>query len=92
MRNTILAFGLLFLSCTSCATNPPTPDPVIGPDAYGAACANLAAIGCPEGQRENCVSVMQRAQEARLTDLRPTCLAAAANAAAARACGTVRCQ
>jgi hypothetical protein len=89
MRSFILA---LTIALTSCATPSPTPDPPPGPDIYGAACANLAAVGCPEGSRDNCAEVMQQAQEAHLTDLHPTCLAAAKTQDAARACGSVRCR
>jgi hypothetical protein len=83
MRTLLLA---VVLGAASCATVPPIPTSL-----YGEACANLNALGCPEGAKANCAAVMQTAQEAHLTDLRPSCLAAAKTQDEARACGSVTC-
>ena len=67
--------------------------PTAGGDC-AAACANLAALGCPEGapkSGQSCVEVCNHAQSSHLTDLKPACLAAAKTAADARACKTVKC-
>jgi len=81
---------LLWLSY-GCASPQPVPTPQPDPAIYQAACDQLATIGCPEGAMPNCAAVLQSAQEAHLTNLRPTCLAAAQSQDAARACGT-RCR
>jgi hypothetical protein len=90
MRTTILAIAIALAACVT--PGPVPPDPTPSPDVYARACAKLAAIGCPEGARESCARVMQDAQEARATDLRPECLAKADSIEAARACGSVRCR
>jgi len=92
MRVLLVAAFVSFLACVTPAPLPPPPGP--SPDVYASACANLAAIGCPEGARPNCARVMQDAQEAHLTDLHPECLAGLAKTASkeeARACESVRC-
>jgi hypothetical protein len=58
---------------------------------YAKACSNLAKLGCEEGQRSNCVSVMRQGQVNRMADFKPQCLATAKTKADARACKTVKC-
>jgi hypothetical protein len=93
MCNYVIAIAALLVS--SCSTVAPSPDPtpVPGPGGgiYEEACANLAAQGCSEGLDATCAATMRSAQEKKLTDLRPECLAQAASAADVRACGTVEC-
>lgn len=71
---------------------PPVPAPDAAPSIYQASCANLAKLGCPEGLAANCAAVFEQAQTARMADLKPACLTAATTQAAARGCGSVRCQ
>jgi len=75
---------------------PPGPGPT-NPDAavvnvVRIACANLAALQCPEGLRLDCELVAQKALNTGITDLKLECLAAAKTADEARACGTVTCR
>jgi hypothetical protein len=56
------------------------------------ACANLAALQCPEGLRADCISVTQKAIDLHTTDLKLGCLVAAKTVEAVRACGTVLCR
>jgi hypothetical protein len=76
---------------------PPSPEidaapPVeAGTSPCALACANLAAIGCKEGLAPSCTTACEHAQEARITDLHPACLAAAKTKASARACRSVAC-
>jgi hypothetical protein len=80
---------------------PPGPGPAIpdgGPatDAVvekvaQAACANLARRGCPEGLRDNCEVVVQKAIDTQVANLRLECLIGAKTQEAVRACGTVSC-
>lgn len=57
-----------------------------------AGCAQLANLGCPEGNDVQCVRVCTNAQTAHWgLDLKPTCWSSATTAAAVRACGTVAC-
>lgn len=96
MRNVFYFLGALSITmCTlvafcGCATITPVP-PAPPPEIYATACANLAKLGCPEGVDEACAATMQKAQEARLVDLKPACLAGAASVEAARSCGSVTC-
>ncbi|MCL2726675.1 MAG: hypothetical protein FWD69_19825 [Polyangiaceae bacterium] len=55
------------------------------------ACANLRRLGCAEGNDDSCVVTIEHVQSARITDLRPDCLAAATTKAEARACKSVQC-
>ena len=62
------------------------PAPVL--DAYGRACANLAALGCADGVAPSCPRVLARTDAARLVrGLDVACLATATTRAGARACG-----
>lgn len=68
-----------------------TAAPVL--DTCSQACANLRALGCPEGAPdagESC-EVVCRHTAAGPFNLNPTCLQAAKNVAAVRACKTVSC-
>lgn len=82
------ALGFLLLGCV---TVPPTPTP--GPDVtdYSLVCQHLADLGCPEGKASNCAEAFGRIQGGRISDLQPSCLMAAKDAPAARACGSVKC-
>jgi hypothetical protein len=55
-----------------------------------AACANLRALGCREGDAGNCVATCEHANGV-LTDLHPKCLAGARTKAQARDCRSVDC-
>lgn len=73
---------------------PPGPEPATA-DAgtvAEATCANLARLQCPEGLRLDCVAVVQKALDTRITDLKLGCLMAAKTPDEARACGSVSCQ
>jgi hypothetical protein len=89
MRTLFVALMLTLSACVTPTPVPPPPGP--GPDVYASACANLARLKCDEGSKPNCASVMQRAQESAITDMRPVCLSMAPTKEAARACGSVRC-
>lgn len=55
---------------------------------FGAACANLAKLGCKEGaDQPTCVAAFARVEVTHLTDLHPECLAAAHSKLEARNCG-----
>lgn len=89
MKRILLALAAAALF--ACHPLPPIPP---GPSAAGncqTACANLARLGCYEGQDATCTDVCTRAQDTGLTDLKPACLTAAATVEAARACGTISC-
>lgn len=106
MRRSIFLCTLLGLSATAaaCPPKPPSPEPDVvvvdaaTADAGGgeasasvAACANLAALGCPEGADASvCVRTIDHVQAGHLTDLHPDCLARARTKAEARACGAKR--
>jgi len=87
--------SLLTLSLIAC----PKPSPPVPPgpsptdasfDVYDEACANLATLRCPEGLADNCAATLR--VTAAHVNLAPECLASAATAEVARACGTVDCQ
>jgi hypothetical protein len=100
-------FGVILLFLASCpqplppAPPGPGPAPVV-PDGgmadavvetvAQAACVNLARLGCPEGLRVNCASVVQKAIDTQITNLRVDCIVGAQTAEAVRACGTVSCR
>ncbi len=99
-----LAFLLGGLACPGPQPLPPIPPgpPPATADAGAdvpapgtaaeAACANLARLQCPEGLRLDCVVVVQKAMETRITDLNVGCLIEAQTVAAVRVCGSVRCK
>lgn len=65
--------------------------PLVITDACGRACANLKALGCPEGtDAAQCSAACSHAQGGTF-DLHPECLAAAMTPDSARGCGSVRC-
>jgi hypothetical protein len=64
---------------------PPAPPPVPS-DPYAAACANLAALGCPEATA-TCAATMRKADVEKLTTVKPSCLAAAKSKAQVHQCG-----
>lgn len=96
-------YMLVVVSIVACydATKPlppyqpvgPGPGPVATADECVRACANLAAVGCPEGSGslggEPCSVTCQRASELR--PLPVTCWAASRSSAEAKACGSLRC-
>jgi hypothetical protein len=57
-----------------------------------AACANLLALGCPEGKAPACAADCRMAQLGRITDLHPDKIAKAKSIAEVRAIGSVACQ
>jgi hypothetical protein len=85
------------------ATPPPAPNDAASDapwdaakDQYDTACANLLKIGClPEAAGaaasggKTCAQSMR--DNAKLYDMKPACLAKAADVNAARMCGTVKC-
>lgn len=88
---------LLGSHCTPAPT-PPTSanvaDAGASNDPCTQACANLVAIGRPEGSSDggaSCVATCQHTQATKVTDLKPSCLAGAKSKADARACGSVAC-
>ena len=81
--------ALLLGGFAGCVTVAPVPVSTAG---CAEACANLARLKCPEGLDVSCTASCLSAQAARLTDLKPACLASADSIEAARACGTVTCQ
>jgi hypothetical protein len=97
MKRLFVLFCLVALS--ACPKGVPAKDTL--PDAssgildagtsYGAACANLAAVGCPEGAMPDCAAVLQRMRVARLTSINVACLASALTPVAVQACGGVAC-
>jgi hypothetical protein len=94
-RLEVLTFALLvamaIFAIASCGTVTPTPTPDPKPVSYVEVCAHLADIGCPEGALPNCATALQRAEDDRLTDLRPQCLLDASTIKQARACGSITC-
>lgn len=54
---------------------------------YAAACSNLKALGCAEGNSETCAIVLKKAQEARQSDYDPACLASKHTKEEIRRCG-----
>ena len=89
--------ALVFAAMLGCPPDPVVPEGGTdgGLDAKAPACvracSQLARIGCLEGADVGCVSTCQHAQQSRVTDLHPECLAAAKDKQAARACGSVVC-
>ena len=75
----------------------PPPPSLDGGATAAAACANLAALGCQEGQTTKCEAVLGRVVAARLLvgpDGHPfdlTCPATARTKAEVRACGPITC-
>jgi len=92
MKRLFVLFCLVALS--ACPKGGPAKDTLGILDAgtsYGAACANLAAVGCPEGAMPDCAAVLQRMVVARLTSINVACLASALTPVAVQACGGVAC-
>jgi hypothetical protein len=72
---------------TDAATDVPVPGSVAE-----TACASLARLQCPEGLRLDCVTVVQKAIDTHITDLKLGCLIGAQTVEAVRACGSVSCK
>lgn len=101
----LLAFAALALAVQACppSPSPPSPDasdaapPPPAPlgDASTAtsaqACANLARLGCTEGQASNCAATLDHVAATKLTKIDVPCLTAATSKAAAARCGSVAC-
>lgn len=68
----------------------PAPQPDIDPGVRDA-CANLAALQCPEGLAADCKVVLQKAFVQRITIVPLDCLVGATSKPVARACGFVTC-
>jgi len=87
-----LFFLFILVAFSKCGTTPtPTPTQTDAGSVYTAACAHLAALGCQDGQAENCAVVLEQMVVGRLTTVSVSCLTGAANISAARACGGVSC-
>ena len=85
-----VARALVLAAATAqCAEKAAAPAPAAdaGAPSESAVCANLARVGCPEGEDPLCPQVFAHALHAPVD-----CLLAASSAEAARACGFVRCQ
>lgn len=85
----LAAAALLALLAAECPAKPsPAPVGDAAPDAGSCAiaCSNLASLGCQEGVADNCTSTCEHVETTRLTELHPSCLAAAKTKAEARAC------
>jgi hypothetical protein len=97
MKVKVLIAAALLTAVFGCPPDPVVPEPELdaGLDAKAPACvracAQLAKIGCLEGADVACVATCQHAQDSRVTDMHPECLAAAGDKQAARACGSVEC-
>lgn len=66
---------------------PPLALGPVGAAACAPACANLARLGCPEGQNATCEATCQHMQT--IADMAPGCLADAGSVDAALACGSL---
>jgi hypothetical protein len=100
MRLACCLFVLALASCTPSVAPEPVPNPPPSappapvPPATGtaavaesAACANLAALGCPEGSGA-CAQALLRVESLKggFTQANESCISTAATPAAARAC------
>lgn len=89
---------LLGIACPSPPLPPVPPGPGPAPALIDAgtvaeaACANLARLQCPEGLRADCVPVVQKTIDTRITDLKLGCLIGAQTVAEVQACGSVSCK
>lgn len=100
IRFTIVAVALLALEACPPSPAPPSPDasdaaPSPQADASTpsvAACANMAAAGCPEGKVSNCAVTLDHVVAARLTRVDVACLTTKTTKAELRACGFVECK
>jgi hypothetical protein len=102
MKKLLVVVLLALASCPQpLPPTPPGPGPAVldggASDApvetvAQATCANLARLGCPEGLKANCASVVQKAIDTQVTNLRGDCLVGAQTVEAVRACGTVSCR
>ncbi len=72
------------------ASTTPAPAPTADATGCTAACAALVTLQCPEGQDPSCVATCQHVQTAKLTDIKPACIAASTSLSAVHACG-VKC-
>lgn len=71
------------------ASPPPAPADASTPSAQ--ACANLARLGCAEGQVSNCAATLDHVAATKLTKIDVPCLIAAKSKAGAAKCGSVAC-
>ncbi|GAC1475546.1 MAG: hypothetical protein PVSMB8_00130 [Vulcanimicrobiaceae bacterium] len=76
------------------ATKPPPPPPDASTGDCAAACANLRALGCPEGAEDagqGCTAVLCHAEGSGKLDLKMACVKAAKTKDELAKCGTVKC-
>ena len=69
----------------------PSPSPTPTPMAE-AVCGHLANLKCPEGLKPTCATVVQKALDTKISNLKVDCLMAARTVAAVQACGSVECK
>ena len=84
MKSLLLVVVVVLATCGTTPTPVPTVD-------YAAACANLARIGCQDGEAANCATTLQQMVADRVTNLNVSCLTSAENKTVAIACGGVTC-
>jgi hypothetical protein len=90
MKYLLWLFGAFFVGCplhNPVPVEPDYPDSAVHATCE-AACKNIHALSCPEGD-EQCVTVCKHANEIRPLPL--ACWANARSVAEARACGSLRC-
>lgn len=93
MRVVVLLCAVSLVACpyTDKPPAPPQPDASdSGAPTCASMCANLSAMGCPEGAA-GCDATCRHVQVTRLTDLPIACLSAARSKPEARACGSLAC-
>ncbi len=62
-------------------------------DIFDVACLHLVALGCKEGDREVCPTVMRNATQRHFINYHPECVAASYSKEAVRACGPeIKCE
>lgn len=73
--------AVVLLACAPTPTGPPTSDPIAD------ACTALRVLECPEAvDLGDCLMTMRHAQEARIADYAPACVARARSVTDVRNC------